>query len=73
MKVSIPGMSGSFGRLSEPTALMTKRARSSLSEPSASRRPTRHIDSSSCHSNAVTPVSKRQWGDRSYLSTIAPK
>ena len=28
---------------------------------------------SSCHANSVTPVSKRQCGDRSYLSTIAPK
>ena len=68
----MPGMSGSRGRLSEPTALMTKRASTSLVAPSVWRKATRHIDRSSCHANSVTAVSKRQCGNRSYFSTIGP-
>ena len=52
-KVSMPGISGSRGRLSEPTALMTKRASNTFSAPLVSRAVTRHMARSSCHSTSV--------------------
>ena len=61
-KVSMPGKSGMFGRLSWPTAEMTARATSVDSVPSAARTRTDHVADPSSQSAPSTSVSQRTWG-----------
>jgi hypothetical protein len=56
----MPGMSGIFGWLSDPTALTTNRASSVSREPSALRTSTDQRPVPSSNVAAVTSVSKRQ-------------
>ena len=72
-KVSMPGISGIRGMLSEPTALMTNRASSTSSAPLSLRTCTRHVDRSSSQATSVTAVPNRQCGLSPNLSTIVAK
>ncbi len=62
VKSSMPGMSGSRGMFSEPTALITKRASSTSAVPSGLRMPTCHELVGSFQVSDVTAVPKRQRG-----------
>ena len=66
--VSAPGSSGTFGRLSWPTAEMTARATSTSSAPSAARVRTDHVAESSSQVAPSTSVSHRTWDPMPYLS-----
>ena len=70
---SMPGMSGSLGMFSEPTALMTNRASRTSVGPSGFRMPTRQALVESSHVRDVTSVLKRQCGRSSYLSSTRTK
>ena len=72
-KESMPGMSGSRGMFSEPTALMTNRASRTSVVPSGFRMPTCQELVGSSHVSDVTSVPKRQCGRSSYLSSTLTK
>ncbi len=59
--MSWPGIAGTWGRLSWPTAEITARATSVSSVPSTARTRTSHVASLSFQVAASTSVSKRTW------------
>ena len=72
-KSSIPGMSGSLGRFSEPTALITNRASSVSVAPAAPRTATDHRPVASSYVASVTSVSKRMCGRSAWWSSTRTK